>query len=138
VHTSRARIVLRLGFSEEHSGNCALQALALWYANDRILSDPGMVDDHNCWVAAHLIIPRKPLSLRRREIDSDNTETCAVGLFDPIHDGRGLRSRNSGVGIEEDKCRPSDCWLRRRYNLISAGDQVRPYEGDQDCHADQE
>jgi hypothetical protein len=59
-------------------------------------------------MAAYLVARGEHLSFRGIEVNTHETQACSVGLLKPIHDGRGLRSRHSVVGVEEEQRRAID------------------------------
>src|SRR6266508_2264908 len=79
-----------------------LHPFARRHSNDRRSCPTLAIDDHNRRMTAYLVASRKFLACNGVEIHPHEAQTCSINLFKPIHDGRGLRSKHSVVGIEEE------------------------------------
>lgn len=89
---------------------------AVWNAQEPCGVIASTVNEHNGRVAVDAVALGEGLPFRRGEEDSPHRQAGAIGLLDPINDGRGCRSGRSAVGVEIQQCRPADadrrcCWL---------------------------
>jgi hypothetical protein len=92
IHTSLLHNVL----------NGLLHPFARRHPNDGRSCSTLAIDNHNRRMAAYQVACRKFLACSGVEIHPHEAQACSIALFKPIHDGRGLRSRHSVVGVEEE------------------------------------
>jgi len=79
-------------------------------------------------MAAYLVACRKFLTCRGIEIHPHEAQAGSMGLFKPIHDGRGLRSGHSVIGVEEEQTWTDNSRRGRRGLAASASAQRDSYK----------
>jgi hypothetical protein len=99
------RLYPYLSFPSQHRLYCGVQALRLRDTEDPRLHPSSVVEEHNGGVTTYPVACRQRLTVRAGEIQPHDIQLIAILLLNPIHDGRGFRSRWSWVGEEEEERR---------------------------------